>query len=101
VAHRLTSTGGGSGITGKSAAAAAAFGGVTGQLMLMLNLNHTNKQEYKSREILLTIVHSFKQFYKLQRRKQSKDVPVISATHRSKCHVTVTVTLSHHTSSNK
>jgi len=27
--------------------AAAAFGGVTGQLLLMLNLNHTNKQQDK------------------------------------------------------
>jgi len=25
--------------------AAAAFGGVTGQLLLMLNLNHTNEQD--------------------------------------------------------
>ena len=44
-ARRLTSTGGG-GVTGKPAA--AAFGGVTGQLLLMLNLNHTNEQEEKS-----------------------------------------------------
>jgi len=41
-ARRLTSTGGG-GVTGKPA-----FGGVTGQLMLMLYLNHTNEQEQKS-----------------------------------------------------
>jgi len=44
-ARRLTSTGGG-GVTGKPAA--AGFGGVTGQLMLMLYLNHTNEQEQKS-----------------------------------------------------
>ena len=42
-APRLTSTGGG--VTGKPAA--AAFGGVTGQLLLMLNLNHTSEQEDK------------------------------------------------------
>jgi len=34
-ARRLTSTGG------------AAFGGVTGQLLLMFNLNHANEQEDK------------------------------------------------------
>jgi len=39
-----TSTGGG-GVTGKPAT--SAFVGVTGQLLLMLNLNHTNEQEDK------------------------------------------------------
>jgi len=42
-AYGLTSIGGGC-VTGK----AAAFGSVTGQLMLMLNLNHTSEQEQKS-----------------------------------------------------
>jgi len=44
-ARRVFATGGG-GVTGKSAA--AAFGGVIGQLMLMLCINHTNEQEQKS-----------------------------------------------------
>jgi len=44
-ARRLTSTGG-DGVTGKPAA--AAFGGATGrQLLLMLNINHTNEQKDK------------------------------------------------------
>jgi len=89
-----TSNGGG-GISGKPAV--AAFGGVTGQLMLMLYLNHCLKlctivkrislisvlvhwcdlTRTEIREILLTIMHSFKQFLKLQRRKQSQVFSVI------------------------
>jgi len=45
-ARRVFAICGGSGVTRKLAA--AAFGGVTCQLMLMLYLNHTNEQEEKS-----------------------------------------------------